>query len=257
MSHAGQPASRPIAAVERAVAVLEALADAGADIGTNEIARRTGINASSVSRLLATLSRSGMVALNPETGRYHLGLRMLRFGNAVLSRLDLRQVARAHLRVLAQETGETATLSVSGGGEALTVDYVQSPSSVQSVARLGRPSVAHATAVGKVMLAFTEQPAAGPLQRFTDATITDPARLRAEIARTRDRGWADAVGEREADLQAVAVPVRAADGGLLAILGVQGPAGRFGESERRTAIERLVDAAAQIEATFAAQPAPA
>lgn len=241
---------RPVAAVQRAIAVLETLAVADSDVGTNEIARRTGINASSVSRLLATLGRAELVAQDPDTGRYRLGLRMLRFGTAVLSRLDLRDVARPHLQALSSATGETATLSVAGGGEALTVDFVQSPSSVQSVARVGRPSVAHATAVGKVMLACTGQQLTAPLERYTDATIVDPTQLRAEVERTRTRGWAEAVGEREVDLHAVAVPVHAADGALLAILGVQGPAGRLAGNARRDAVAQLTAAARQIEATF-------
>lgn len=253
MPRTGQPASRHVAAVERAVRVLEALSDGGA-LGTNEIGRRTGINASSVSRLLATLTSAGMVEHVAESGRYRLGLRMLQFGNAVLARLDLREIAHAHLRALVDATGETATLSVSGGGAALTVDYVQSGSSVQSVARVGRPSVTHATAVGKVVLAFGGQRLDGPLTRFTAATITDVAELDREVARTAERGWAEALGEREADLHAVAVPVHRSDGSLLAILGVQGPAGRFGQPERRAAVDLLLDVAAQIEAAFAGQP---
>jgi len=251
MPRTGQPATRHVAAVERAVLVLEVLSAADAALGTNEIARRAGINASSVSRLLATLVKAGMVEHVADSGRYRLGLRMLHFGNAVLARLDLREVAHDHLRALVGATGETATLSVSGGGEALTVDYVQSDASVQSVARLGRPSVAHATAVGKVMLASGDARLDGPLTRFTRATITDAATLRREIARTAARGWGEALGEREDDLHAVAVPVRRADGPLLAILGVQGPAGRFGQEQRTAAVEHLFTAAAQIEATFA------
>lgn len=251
MSGAEPRASRPVAAVTRAVAVLEALADADGDLGTNEIARRTGINPSTVSRLLGTLGGAGLVAHSAETGRYRLGLRMLHYGNAALARLDLREVARGHLRTLTTATGETATLSVAGGGTALTVDYVQSPASVQSVATLGRPSVAHATAVGKVMLAFTDQRPDAPLNAFTETTITDADRLRDEVERTRRRGWAHATGEREQDLNAVAVPVRNADGVLLAILGVQGPAWRFGADERRAAVDHLQRAAEQIGATFA------
>ena len=254
MSRAEPRASRPVAAVGRAISVLETLAEANGDLGTNEIARRTGINASTVSRLLATLCAAGLAAHSAETGRYRLGLRMLHYGNAVLSRLDLREVARDHLRALTTATGETATLSVAGGGTALTVDFVQSPASVQSVATLGRPSVAHATAVGKVMLAFTDLRPDAPLAAYTDATITDPDQLREEVQRTRQRGWADATGEREQDLHAVAVPVRQADGTLLAILGIQGPSWRFHAEARRGAVEHLKRAAEQIGATFAGHP---
>src|SRR5262245_57385208 len=142
MSAARRPHARRVEAVERAVAVLDALADA-AELGTNEIARRTGINASSVSRLLATLAGAGLVDQVDETGRYRLGLRLVELGNAALARLDLRELARPHLRALVEATGETATLSVPGERDAITIDYVQSPLSVQSVARLGRPSVGH------------------------------------------------------------------------------------------------------------------
>ena len=107
-----------------------------------------------MSRLLATLAGAGMVEHVAATGRYRLGLRLLQLGNTVLARLDLREVARPHLQALVAKTGETATLSAPGEVDAITVDFVQSAASVQSVARVGRPSVAHATATGKVLLAF-------------------------------------------------------------------------------------------------------
>jgi len=92
-----QPAGRRVAAVQRALSVLDELAAAQVDLGTNELARRTGINASSVSRLLATLGEAGVVEHMPETGRYRLGLRLLELGNSVLERLDIRTIARIAL----------------------------------------------------------------------------------------------------------------------------------------------------------------
>jgi IclR family acetate operon transcriptional repressor len=241
MARTGKPAVRHVAAVERSLRVLETLADAGGELGTNELARRTGVNASSVSRLLATLAEGGYVDHDEESGRYRLGLRLLQLGNVVLAGLDLRELARPHLEALVVETGETATLSVPGERDAVTVDFVQSGSSVQSVARLGRPSVAHATATGKVVLAFGGVPLPpAPLQRFTPRTITEPRKLTAAIARVRDQGWAEAAGERERDLNAVAAPVLGAEGRLAGIVGLQGPEGRFDRAARRRAIEPLL-----------------
>jgi DNA-binding IclR family transcriptional regulator len=237
MPRTGQPAVRHVAAVARAVAVLDALTDGGPELGTNELARRTRLHPSTVSRLLATLASAGLVEHVPESGRYRLGLRLVHLANAVLARLDLREVARPHLRALAHATGETATLSAPGDPDAVTVDFVQSASSVQSVARLGRPSVAHATATGKVMLAFGGAPLPrGPLAAYTGRTVTDPAALAAEVERVRARGWARAAGEREEDLNAIAAPVRGSRGELAAIIGVQGPAARF----ERAAMERAL-----------------
>lgn len=245
-----RPSVRPVASVDRAVAVLDALAEAGADLGTNEIARRTGVNPSSASRLLATLAAKGFVARVPETGRYCLGLRLLQLGNAAAARFDLREAARPHLVALVEKTGETATLSVPGEREAMTVDFVQSDHSVQSVARVGRPSIAHATAVGKVVLAAdTRGLPDGPLEAYTDRTITDRGELAAELARAADQGWAQAVGEREADLNAIAAPVLGTSGELVAVVGLQGPARRFNRRAMRAAIDPLLAAAARLHAS--------
>jgi DNA-binding IclR family transcriptional regulator len=246
MVRTGEPAARHVAAVERALTVLDALAGGG-EVGTNELARRTRINASTVSRLLATLAAHGLVEHVPETGRYRLGLRLLQLGNAVLGRLDLRRVARPQLEALVAETGETATLSAPGGRDAITVDFVQSEASVQSVARVGRPSIAHATATGKVLLAFgaVELPEP-PLEVFTPRTITDPRMVEREIKRVRERGYAEALGEREEELNAIAAPVFEVRGSLAAILGLQGPASRFDRAAMREALPALLARAGTI-----------
>ena len=241
MARTGKPAVRTVAAVERALAVIDALA-AGGELGTNELASRADLNPSTASRLLATLAGGRLVEHVEETGRYRLGPRFLQLGNAVLARLDLREIARPHLRALAEATGETATLSAPGDPDAVTVDFVQGPGSVVSVARLGRPSVAHATATGKVGLAFGSAGLPdGELERFTPKTVTDRARLSAELERVRADGFAQAAEEREGDLNALAAPVFGSRGELAAILGVQGPSSRFEGARMRKAARPLLD----------------
>ena len=246
MARTGQPAVRHVAAVERAFTVLDALADGG-ELGTNEIARRTGINASTVSRLLATLASARFVEHVAESGRYRLSLRLIELGNAVLGRLDLRTLARPHLQALVRETGETATLSAPGEHDAITVDFAHSSSVVQSVAQLGRPSVGHATAAGKVMLAFgdVELPAE-PFTAYTPRTITTRSALVQELDRVRERGFADAREEREEGLAAIAAPVRDSRGELAGIIGVQGPAPRFDAAAAMAAVPRLLEHAVAV-----------
>ena len=246
MARTGQPATRQVAAVQRAVAILGELADARAELGTNEIARRTGINVSTISRILATLVSGGLVEHVAATGRYRLGLGVVRLANAVHERLDIRSLARPYLADLVSRTRETVTLSVPGEHEAITLDFVQSPLSVRSVAEVGRPSAAHATAVGKVFLAHGGTPPRGTLPAYTERTIVDLAVLEVEVARARERGWAEALGEREEDLNAVAAPVLTPAGTLVAILGMQGPAVRFNPRAMRTAAELLTERAALI-----------
>jgi DNA-binding IclR family transcriptional regulator len=244
VARTGQPASRHVAAVQRAIAILDELAKARGELGTNEIARRTGINVSTISRILATLASGALVEHVPSTGRYRLGAGVVRLASAAA--LDIRSLARPHLEELAARIEETTTLSVPGEHEAFTLDFVQSPLSVRSVAEVGRTSVAHATAVGKVFLAHGGTVPAGPLTAYTDRTITDRDVLDLEVAQVRDRGWAQAIGEREEDMNAAAVPVLDASGKLVAILGVQGPALRFSPRAIRTAVELLAEKAALI-----------
>jgi DNA-binding IclR family transcriptional regulator len=236
--------------VERALRVLDAFAEAGGDAGTNELARATGINPSTVSRILATLVAAGYVQHVPATGRYRIGPQVLRLSTHVLGGIDLA-AARPHLDALVDETGETATLSVPGDPDAVTIDFVLSRASVASVARVGRPSIAHATATGKVMLAFAGGASAGdPLARYTDRTITDPVRLAAEVDTVRREGHAHASGEREPELNAVAVPVFGGPGNLLAILGVQGPDPRFRARAQDAAVAALGSHALALSASL-------
>jgi DNA-binding IclR family transcriptional regulator len=240
---------RPVGSVARALALLDALAEGPA--GVNALARRIEVNPSSASRLLATLERGGLVEREPG-GPYRLGLHLVALADRVLARLDVRELARPQLRALVEQTGETATLSVPAGDEAVTVDFVPGGSSVVSMARLGRPSIGHATAVGKVLLAFTgAEP--GVLAAYTERTITEPGRLAAELAAVREQGWAEAEGEREPDLNALAAPVLARGGELAAILGLQGPAARFTAARRAEVLPRLREAGAAVSRALGAR----
>lgn len=243
MVRTGRPAARQVGSVQRAIDVLDALAEARTELGTNEIARRTGVNVSSISRLLSTLTTAGLVQHVPSTGRYRLGVRVMQLANAARDSLDVRQLARPFLEELGAITGETSTLSLPAVHDLITIDFVPSPRSVRSVAQIGRNSVAHATAAGKVMLAWGGQLPDGPLTPYTEHTITDRYALAVEIERVRERGWAQAVGEREEELNAVAVPVLDSAGALVAVLGVQGPTGRFSPRTMRAAIDPLVERA--------------
>jgi len=239
----GEP-GRQVGSVGRALALLDALAEGPA--GVNALARRIGVNPSSASRLLATLERGGLVARDPG-GPYRLGLHLVALADRVLDSLDVRDLARPHLRALAEATGETVSLSVPDGEQAVTVDFVPGASTVVSMARLGRPSVGHATSTGKVLLAHVAAavPPAG-LASFTDRTITDPRALAAELDRVRAQGWAASEGEREPDLNALAAPVFGRGGELAAILSVQGPAARMDAARRAEVLPRLLEAAVAL-----------
>jgi DNA-binding IclR family transcriptional regulator len=246
MPRTGQPSTRDVEATVRAVEILDALAEGG-ELGTSDVARRTGISASTVSRQLGTLTRVGLVEHVTSTGRYRLGVRTLRYANAVLGRLNLRDLARPHLEELVHRVGETGTLSIPGDGDAITVDFVPTDRYLQGVTRLGRPSVGHASSAGKVMLAFGDIPLPrGRLAAFTPRTIVDQRALVEEIARVRARGYAEAIDERELGLSAVAAPIWGATGDLAAVVALQGPSTRFDRAAIEEAVPLLLACAERV-----------
>lgn len=246
---------RTVASVARALSLLEELRDSERGLGVNELARRIGVNASTASRLLATLETAGMVQRDGQ-GPYRLGLGLVSLADRALARLDVQALSRPVLVELMEQSGETSTLSVPGEREAITVDSVPSRSSVVSMARLGRPSLSHATSVGKVMLAFGggRLPPERDLIALTDRTITNRVRLATEIEAVRERGYALVFGEREVDVNAIAAPVFDHTGSLAAILGIQGPAARLEDPTRHLPI-LLESAAALTRALGGRQPA--
>jgi len=115
---------------------------------------------------------------------------------------------------------------------------------------VGRASAPHATAVGKVFLAHGGTPPRGSLHAYTERTIADLGVLELEVTQASERGWAEALGEREEDLNAVAAPVLSPAGQLVAILGVQGPAVRFNPRAMRSAAELLLERASLISSAL-------
>jgi len=252
MARTGQPSRERVAAAQRSLAILDVLASEHT-LGTNEIARRTGATPSTVSRQLGTLVEAGLVERVASNGQYRLGIRLVTLANAVLARLDVRAVARPHLEALVDEVGETATLSVAADPDAITVDVVRAAHYVQGSSRLGRPSIAHATAAGKVMLAFTGRRPGAPLTAYTERTIVDPGRLADELDRVRRRGYAEAYEERERGLNAIAAPVWSSDRELAGIVALQGPMPRFGRAAARAALPALQARTASISAELGSE----
>jgi DNA-binding IclR family transcriptional regulator len=232
MGRTGKPAKRTLQSVDKALTLLWAFEGSQTELGVVELARKVALSPSNVSRLLSSLVRGSLVEYSEVSGRYRLGLGLVRLASLVTGRLDLPATARPHLEALVEGTQETASLSIFGGDQALTIDFIPSPRAVVSMVQLGRPSLVHCTSIGKLLLAYQpesvrERVLAGPLPRFTPRTIVDPDVLRVELQRILEQGYAVAEEEREPELNALAVPVRGNHGQVVATLGVQGPAHRF------------------------------
>lgn len=245
-----QPPTRPNQAVRHAVSVLHAFSAAEPSLGVNEIARRIGLNRSSVSRLLQTLAEARLVQQDPQTGRYRLGLGLTELASIALVGLDLRQVARPHMLRLNELTRETVSLSIWDHDAAVMVEHLPALQPVMALGWVGLRNPGHATSPSKVFLAFLDRARTadvldGPLPRYTARTITDRDRLLEELAEVRRCGFAINEGEYQEGLNAVAAPVRDRNGEVCAALNVSAPAFRLGGAQ-------LLELSGEVQAVAAA-----
>jgi len=240
-----------VRSVKRAVSILEMLAESDEELGITELGRRLGVHKATASRLVATLADRGLVDRNPVTDKVRLGFGLIHLAGAAIASLDVVGHARPFLQDLADHTRETVNLAVLDGDQVLNVDQIAGTRSVVSVSWVGHRTPHHCTSNGKVLMAHLDDTQrdrllALPLEARTPRTITDPVRLRAQLDEVRARGWAQTIEELEQGLNAVAAPVRRADGVVVAAVSIAGPAFRMRPAELPRVARMAMDTAAAV-----------
>jgi DNA-binding IclR family transcriptional regulator len=237
-------------AIRRAVAVLKAFGPEPARLTAQQISQRTGLNRSTVYRLLSALEHEGLVAAG-EDGRYRLGPDMAILGTLALRQIDLRGLALPSMRALAERSGETVDLEILHGPHVMIVEEVAGEHLLNVSSNVGTLYPAHCTATGKLLLAalpakVLDELLAGELCGCGPRTLTDLVWLRADLQASLARGYATAYEELEAHLHAVAAPIYDRQGQLVAALSISGPAARMPRRREPELVRLLADACAEI-----------
>ncbi|RRS00735.1 IclR family transcriptional regulator [Glycomyces terrestris] len=219
----------PKGSLDRALEVFEILTVRGSAT-TAELVEAVGASRSAVYRLVERLQAAEYLAL--ADGRWRLGPAAARMAMAAVQHMDVFAAAPPLLRDLAARTGETVNLGVLSGGEIVFVFRELGRHAVQVRSELGARRPLHATAVGKAYLSGLSPErrdaliAGSALERFTEATVTDPDRLREELAAARRRGWTEERGEFDAGTTCFGAPVFEQSGQVAAAVSVAGPTAR-------------------------------
>lgn len=224
------PESDAVGVLDRMTAILEAFDEDDHGLRVSELAARADLPKSTVSRLVSTLVRERYLERDGKV--IHLGLRLFELGQLAQQPRELRATALPVMADLRNRTGESAYLAIRDGHELVCIAIVRGQASAPATSRIGARIPAHATAMGKAMLAFSDETATADLASsgltsWTPETIIDPARLVSELARVRQSGLAVEVGEFAVDAAAVASPVFSPSGVLVAAIAVSGRAGEF------------------------------
>lgn len=220
-----------IQSIERAAAILRLLSSRTRQLGVVEIAGELGLSKGTVHGLLRTLLNENFLEQDPETGKYRLGAALLHMGSSYLDGNELRTRALNWSDSLANRTGEAVRIGIMHDHQVLVVHHVFRPDDSMQTLDVGTLLPAHATALGKVLLAhhrylLPELEQAG-LRAFTDATITDLPRLERELERVRAQGWAADVGEMISGQVAFAAPIVDRRNLTVGAMGIFGPPERL------------------------------
>jgi DNA-binding IclR family transcriptional regulator len=218
--------------LRKANAVLSLFTPDTPELAVIEIAARLKRPRSTVYRILGTMAEAGFLDQDPNTGRYRVGMHLATLGELARQSTSLQRVVHPMLLHLSESTEEMSTLMVPSGDEGVTVDVIESFHPLKIPGHLGGRFPLHATAGGKVLLAW--RPAAEidrilkqRLEAFTTKTITSVPKLLKELETARRLGYAISRGEWLEDVYAVAAPVRDHRGRVVAALAVASPPSRW------------------------------
>jgi DNA-binding IclR family transcriptional regulator len=251
----GRTGSQPITShynvqvLDRAIAVLQTVADSNTYVAAADIAKRLGLHKSTAHRLLVVLEDHGLVKKGPE-GTYRLGTRLIELGDSAVARLNLGERAAPFLRDLAKKTGEGVHVTILSDTEMLSIAHVEGRWKLQSLRRAGQRIPIHCTAAGKAALAFLPAQARDELlarlrfERRTANTIVRLSALKAELAGVRHAGFAVDDEEFEEGLRCVGAPIFDHRGRVVASISMAAPVFRL-RKDRLADVGRIVIAAAR------------
>ncbi len=245
-----------LSSVSKALALLEAFTDEKPELTLSELARRIGAHKSSAFRLLSTLQAHGFVQRSPAGRGYRLGWKPLELAGRL--RHGLRELAAPFLEELAGQSGEIVHLSVLDGRQIVYLDKHGRSQPLTVSTRVGGRSPAHASAMGKALLAGLSAAelrrllGGRRLERFTPTTITAPRRLARELQAIRRQGFALDNEEAFPGIRCLAAPLRDGEGRVLAAVSVTVPAQRMGARRQAELKDWVMDTASRISARIRA-----
>lgn len=238
-----------IRSVNRALDLLEALSTSAGGVALSELSTQTGLNASTCHHLLATMAARGYVSQNPRNREYLLGNKIFALSDARARQFNLIEVAMPRLKELNAGTGEAVHLAVLQARDLVTVAKLDSLHAVKvDSGFVGTSNAAHATAVGKAILAWlpdNEQNAiiaAKGMERFTANTICDEDALKEHLRLVRRHGFAEDREEFQPGVVCIGAAIRDHTGGVIASLSCSVPT-------MRAAPDVLADITEQVKAT--------
>ncbi len=252
----------PATAVDRALAILETIAEGTDGLTNSEISRQLRIPKSTASYILRCLERRGYLYREAEGGKYRLGLKVLDLSHGALKGLNLRDLARPVLHALVDRVNLTAHLAILERGEAVYIERVEAPGFIKMDTWVGRRMYVHSTSIGKVLTAWQPREevekilAEHGLKKRTPKTITVASKFLHELDRVRNLGYAIDDEENSTGVRCIAAPVFNTAGAVEAAVGVSGTIAMVNAGTMPKIIDSVKEAARKLSAQLGYSPHP-
>lgn len=240
------------ATADRAVQLLLLYDESRPTLSAAEVADHLGLSRSTTYRYLQSLRAAGLLEEDTATASFRLGPRIFALARVARKGLGLSELAAPTMRHLVAETGETVLLTCRSGSDVICVDREESTQHLRLSYERGHVLPVHAGASAVILLAWLEPAeldrilAETALDRFTEATITDPNALRARLSEIRKLGYAVSYGERDAGVVGIAAPIWNEKGRMAAGLSVVIPSHRVSEQKLQDTITAVCSHADEL-----------
>ena len=241
-----------IQSVERALQILDLFNEQATELKITDISKLMGLSKSTLHSLLKTLQLHGYIDQNPENGKYRLGMKLVERGHFVVGSIDIRQKAKGWLMELSRLTGQTTHLGILDGREGVYIEKIEGKLAAIAYSRIGRRLPVHATAIGKVLIAWLGETELNALLEgyqyttYTPSTLASREALMAALAQTREQGYALDSEENEQGVRCVAVPVWNHESRVIAALSLSTLASRVDDAGLANFREQLQQAGLQL-----------
>jgi IclR family KDG regulon transcriptional repressor len=238
--------------IDRAAQILDCFGFDHQELSVSEIGAKTGLHRSTAHRILMALEYNDLIKQDPDTSKYHLGIKLFKLGHQAVSQLNLREICRPFLSRLMNDTRETIHLAVLDDDQVLYLDKVEGPHALRMPSRVGRHIPTYCTSLGKAMLScLDDQEIKGILRRqtlkpLTKNTVKNIDQLLADLRSVRKRGYAVDNEEIEIGLRCVGAPLRDYTGGMVGAISVAAPSARLSEKNTPVIGRIILAIAAEI-----------
>jgi IclR family transcriptional regulator, pca regulon regulatory protein len=247
-----------VQSLERGLSIMRVFSSERPSMTVSEVAQQVDLTRATVRRFLLTLSELGYV--KEKFNRFELTPQVLELGYAYLSALSFPEVALPKLEELVALTGESSEAAILDRGDAVYVARVAGPALLTISVNIGARRPAHATSLGRAMLAYLPEEeletllARYELKQVLASTVIDLDQFRKELAKVREQGYAVINQELEEGLIALAVPVRDRSGAVLGAINISTHIGRKSVKDLVTFAPVLQKTAAEIESGLRFSP---